>query len=59
MPILFPISMFLLRLRASRFLSRGNPVFLRICAKRDIVERAVKVFGRRLAIQSNDLHAGR
>jgi len=27
-------------------------------AKQDIVERAVKVFGRRLAIQSNDLHAG-
>ena len=33
MPILFPISMFLWRLRASRFLSRGNPVFLRVCAQ--------------------------
>jgi hypothetical protein len=30
----------------------------RLRAKEDIVERAVKVFGRRLAIQSNDLHAG-
>ena len=35
----------------------GRPARLR--AKQDIVERAVKVFGRRLAIQSNDLHAGR
>jgi len=35
----------------------GLPARMR--AKRDIVERAVKVFGRRLAIQSNDLHAGR
>ena len=34
----------------------GRPARLR--AKQDIVERAVKVFGRRLAIQSNDLHAG-
>ena len=30
----------------------------RMAAKQDIVERAVKVFGSRLAIQSNDLHAG-
>ena len=30
----------------------------RLAAKQDIVERAVKVLGRRLAIQSNDLHAG-
>jgi hypothetical protein len=35
----------------------GLPARMR--AKQDIVERAVKVFGRRLAIQSNDLHAGR
>jgi hypothetical protein len=34
----------------------GLPALLR--AKQDIVERAVKVFGRRLAVQSNDLHAG-
>jgi hypothetical protein len=34
----------------------GRPARLR--AKQDMVERAVKVFGRRLAIQSNDLHAG-
>jgi hypothetical protein len=34
----------------------GRPARLR--AKQDIVERAVKVLGRRLAIQSNDLHAG-
>jgi hypothetical protein len=27
-------------------------------AKQEIVERAMRVFGRRLAIQSNDLHAG-
>jgi hypothetical protein len=27
-------------------------------AKQDIVKRAVKVFGSRLVIQSNDLHAG-
>jgi hypothetical protein len=27
-------------------------------AQRDIVDRALRVFGRRLAIQSNDLHAG-
>lgn len=27
-------------------------------AKHDVVERAMRVFGRRLAIQSNDLHAG-
>jgi hypothetical protein len=30
----------------------------RMRAKQDIVERAVRVFGRRLVIQSNDLHAG-
>lgn len=35
----------------------GLPARMR--AKQDIVERAVKVFGRRLVIQSNDLHAGR
>ncbi len=35
----------------------GLPARMR--AKQDIVERAVKVFGRRLAIESNDLHAGR
>jgi hypothetical protein len=35
----------------------GPPARMR--EKQDIVERAVKVFGRRLAIQSNDLHAGR
>jgi hypothetical protein len=34
----------------------GLPARLR--AKHDVVERAVKVVGRRLAIQSNDLHAG-
>ena len=34
----------------------GRPA--RLAAKQDIVERAVKVLGRRLAIQSNDLHAG-
>jgi len=34
----------------------GRPA--RIRAKQDVVERAVKVLGRRLAIQSNDLHAG-
>jgi len=27
-------------------------------AKADVIERAIRVFGRRLAIQSNDLHAG-
>ena len=27
-------------------------------AKHDVVDRALRVFGRRLAIQSNDLHAG-
>jgi len=31
----------------------------RMRAKQDIVERAMRVFGRRLTIQSNDLHAGR
>jgi hypothetical protein len=30
----------------------------RMRAKQDIVERAMRVFGRRLTIQSNDLHAG-
>ncbi len=30
----------------------------RMRAKQEIVERAMRVFGRRLAIQSNDLHAG-
>jgi len=30
----------------------------RMRAKQDIVERAMRAFGRRLAIQSNDLHAG-
>jgi len=30
----------------------------RLRAKQDIVERAFKVFGRRLVVQSNDLHAG-
>jgi hypothetical protein len=30
----------------------------RMRAKQDIVERAMRVFGRRLAIQSSDLHAG-
>jgi hypothetical protein len=34
----------------------GRPARLR--AKQDVVERAAKVIGRRLAIQSNDLHAG-
>jgi hypothetical protein len=34
----------------------GLPARMR--AKQDIVERAVRVFGRRLVIQSNDLHAG-
>lgn len=34
----------------------GAPARMR--AKQDIVERAAKVLGRRLAIQSNDLHAG-
>ena len=34
----------------------GRPA--RLSAKQDVVERAVKVLGRRLAIQSNDLHAG-
>ena len=28
-------------------------------SREDVVERAVRVFGRRLALQSNDLHAGR
>ena len=28
-------------------------------AKHEVVDRAMRVFGRRLAIQSNDLHAGR
>lgn len=41
-------------------LERGKvydrPAHLR--ARQDIVERAARVFGRRLAIQSNDLHAG-
>ena len=27
-------------------------------SREDVVERAVRVFGRRLAVQSNDLHAG-
>jgi len=31
----------------------------RMRAKRDMVERAVRVFGNRLVVQSNDLHAGR
>ena len=35
----------------------GLPARMR--AKQDVVERAVKVFGKRLAIQSCDLHAGR
>ena len=35
----------------------GLPARMR--AKQDVVERAVKVLGSRLAIQSNDLHAGR
>jgi hypothetical protein len=30
----------------------------RMHARQDIVERAMRVFGRRLTIQSNDLHAG-
>jgi hypothetical protein len=30
----------------------------RLRARHDIVERAKRIFGRRLAIQSNDLHAG-
>jgi hypothetical protein len=30
----------------------------RMRAKQDIVERAMRVFGRRLTIQSNDLHTG-
>ena len=30
----------------------------RIRTKQDVVERAIGIFGRRLAIQSNDLHAG-
>jgi hypothetical protein len=30
----------------------------RMRAKQDVVQRAVRVFGRRLAIQSNDLHTG-
>ena len=59
MPIPFPISVFLWRLRASRFLSRGNPVVLRVCAQSKTSSNGqCKVFGRRLAIQSNDLHAG-
>ena len=58
MPTPFPISAFLWRPRASQFLSGGNGLPARLRAKQDIVERAVKVFGRRLAIQSNDLHAG-
>jgi len=31
----------------------------RLSAKQEIVDQAMKVFGRRLAIQSNDLHAGK
>ncbi len=35
---------------------RDPPAHLR--AKHEVVDRAMRVFGRRLAIQSNDLHAG-
>ncbi|HLM98678.1 MAG TPA: hypothetical protein VK335_05325, partial [Bryobacteraceae bacterium] len=36
---------------------RDPPAHLR--SKHEVVDRAMRVFGRRLAIQSNDLHAGR
>jgi hypothetical protein len=40
-------------------LEQGQPgLAARMRAKRDIVERAVQIFGSRLVIQSNDLHAG-